>query len=394
MNEQQQWYVTIAGNAVGPVSTDLVLRGIKHKKIATEAYVCVVGADEWQALTDVPEFHGALKEHGLLPEVKNLETQPHNGVETSLATMAAAQAEARQSQSPQLAQAEAMPLVNTEGAQSSVPQLEGADSLKNVEDEDESDTTAPFSSRRLLDLETAHAELSAAPVPLRDEQSEVTQVTALLSSRPVHDVADEAVGLLPSRPAPEVVIYEAADDPSIEAVDVTDEADSSESSIPSEPRNGKHMEVPLLSRPPMQSIDVDIDFSADEAHKPAIDWSHGFADYFLVDAEVTLPDEHTLLRSLASTSHETFLNDEAMWNLALCLAFGSNTIASVAADVFFDVVTSHEQWDRIEWVARTLLSRGFMPSGIPHPNGNMGIGRLRQACPPELLMQLESQLGL
>src|SRR5512142_1614729 len=67
MNEQQQWYVTIAGNAVGPVSTDLVLRGIKHKKIATEAYVCVVGASEWQALTDVPEFHGALRENGLLP---------------------------------------------------------------------------------------------------------------------------------------------------------------------------------------------------------------------------------------------------------------------------------------------------------------------------------------
>ena len=81
-------------------------------------------------------------------------------------------------------------------------------------------------------------------------------------------------------------------------------------------------------------------------------------------------------------------------NLALCLAFGSNAVASVAADVFFDVVMAHQLHDRIEWMARTLLSRGFMPSGIPHPAGNMGIGRLRQACPPELLMQLESQLGM
>ena len=66
MNEQNQWYVTIEGNAVGPVSTDLVVRGIKHKKIATNAYVCVVGASEWQSLVDVAEFHAALSEGGLL----------------------------------------------------------------------------------------------------------------------------------------------------------------------------------------------------------------------------------------------------------------------------------------------------------------------------------------
>ena len=113
-----------------------------------------------------------------------------------------------------------------------------------------------------------------------------------------------------------------------------------------------------------------------------------------MDAEVTLPDDQLLLRSLTNTPHDTFLHDEPMWNLALCLAFGSNPVASVAADVFFDVVAAHGNYERIEWMARTLLSRGFMPSGIPHTAGNRGIGRLRQACPDELRVQLESQLGI
>jgi hypothetical protein len=144
----------------------------------------------------------------------------------------------------------------------------------------------------------------------------------------------------------------------------------------------------------MPSIEVDIDISMDEPEAPSIDWNHGFSDYFLVDAEVTLPDDQLLLRSLTNTAHDTFLHDEPMWNLALCLAFGSNPVASVAADVFFDVVATHGNYERIEWMARTLLSRGFMPSGIPHTAGNRGIGRLRQACPDELRVQLESQLGI
>ena len=386
MDEQQQWYVTIAGNAVGPVSTDLVLRGIKHKKIATEAYVCVVGADRWQALTDVPEFHGALREHGLLPEVSNLDAQP----ELSLAEIAAAQANASQPESPQARQSDAMQLVRDGIERLLAPHQESADALKNVDEDDESDATAPFSNRPLMELPPMFAEQSAPPEPTfsnrpsinlppmfaepsaarepaREEPSEITEVAALLPSRPAHDVA----------------IHEVEEEPTYY-----------ESPIPGEPRNGKHVDVQMLSRPPMHSIDIDVDFSVEEPHGPAIDWNRGFADYFLVNAEVTLPDSDTLLRSLTTTSHETFLNDEAMWNLALCLAFGSNAVASEAADVFFGVVATYEQYDRIEWMTRTLLSRGFMPSGIPHPAGNMGIGRLRQTCPPELLMQLESQLGM
>jgi len=43
-----------------------------------------------------------------------------------------------------------------------------------------------------------------------------------------------------------------------------------------------------------------------------------------------------------------------------------DAVANAAAAVFFDVVTAHDLQDRVEWMSRTLLSRGFMPSGIPH----------------------------
>ena len=108
----------------------------------------------------------------------------------------------------------------------------------------------------------------------------------------------------------------------------------------------------------MPSINIEVDIAMDdhEHAAPEIDWNRSFADYFLVDSNVTLPDDQLLLRGLTKTPHETFLHDEAMWNLALCLAFGSNAVASVAADVFFDVVTAHRQYERIEWVTHAVES--------------------------------------
>ena len=344
MNEQQQWYVTIAGSAVGPVSTDLVLRGIKHKKIATEAYVCVVGASEWQALTDVPEFHGALKENGLLPESASDRPQPTNGSDSPLASQAA--------------------------AQSATLHGPTAEALSSIED-DESETTAQFPSSRFS---------GSAPAQVNDETTTRPSPDPAYAAPPAcaRDDASAVASPIAAVCAPEV-----AEPPEAEA----------EQLLPSEPRNGKHAAA-RESQAQMSDIEVDIDVSMDEPEAAAIDWNHGFSDYFLVDAEVTLPDDQLLLRSLTTTPHDTFLHDEPMWNLALCLAFGSNTVASVAADVFFDVVATHGSYERIEWMARTLLSRGFMPSGIPHPAGNRGIGRLRQACPDELRVQLESQLGI
>ncbi len=306
MNEQNQWYVTIEGNAVGPVSTDLVVRGIKHKKIATNAYVCVVGASEWQSLVDVAEFHAALSEGGLLDVAA-----PRNGhpVDEDI-------------------------LENSVSSKPTDTLVETQQLLKDADDGEESDTTASFSSKRSQEL--------AAPVV--EEPVEPVESHESLSSEP-------------------------------------------------EPRNGKHFEMKLEGRPRFPSVDLDIDITVDDSQETNIDWGRGFSAYFLVGADVNLPDEHALLRSLASESHETFIHDEAMWNLALCLAFGSDAVASAAAAVFFDVVTAHDLQDRVEWMSRTLLSRGFMPSGIPHDAGYRGLAHLQNVCPPGLQPNLEREIA-
>lgn len=52
LQNQRNWYVTFDGNVVGPVSTKLLKKGIQHGKIPAEAYVCIVGENQWQRLID------------------------------------------------------------------------------------------------------------------------------------------------------------------------------------------------------------------------------------------------------------------------------------------------------------------------------------------------------
>ena len=304
MNEQSQWYVTVEGNAVGPVSTDLVIRGIRHKKIATNAYVCIVGASEWQSLTDVAEFYEALAEGGLLDGAHPRNGHHHDaqGIGLAVATKRA------------------------DPTESSWPLNDATD--------DDSETTASYSSQRPSELSVAkHAQAADAHAEPTESHSNVVA-----------------------------------------------------------PRNGNHTELLLERRPMAPSMDLDIDVTVDDPHEARVNWDRGFSAYFLVDADVELPEENALLRSLASVPYETFLHDEAMWNLALCLAFGTDAVAHAAALVFFDVVTAHGLPDRIEWMSRTLMSRGFMPSGIPHAAGYRGLAQLRRVCPPGWQPKLEQEM--
>ena len=137
--QQNQWYVTIEGDAVGPVSTDLVVRGIKHKKIATNAFVCVVGASEWQSLLDVAEFYDALAEGGLLEAVP-----PSNGYHHDVRGIEIAA-------TPKPADTE----------------VDVAAPLKNADEEEESDTTASFSSKRPHELAAVISKKCLPSMPVR-----------------------------------------------------------------------------------------------------------------------------------------------------------------------------------------------------------------------------------
>lgn len=339
MNEQNQWYVTIEGNAVGPVSTDLVVRGIKHKKIATNAYVCVVGASEWQLLTDVEEFYAALCEDGLAEGV------PHNGY-------------------------------HHEGVHGFDPaeRAHAGESEGLAPDPEESEATGSFPSQRSPALGYAAG--------AEHDAGETAQT------------ADAANGGAAAQPPEAHADAGAAEvnemHPNTQA-DGNALLDSEKSAGNGAPRNGKHIEAVHETRPALPSVDLDIDITVDESSTPSVDWNHGFTAYFLVDSDITLPEEQALLHSLASEPKDTFLQDEAMWNLALCLAFGTDPVAAAAASVFFDAVTAHGLYERIEWMCRTLLSRGFMPSGIPHAAGYRGVSYLQRVCPPGLLPKLEAE---
>lgn len=138
-----------------------------------------------------------------------------------------------------------------------------------------------------------------------------------------------------------------------------------------------------------QDIDVDVDWgnAGDAGHAgaaPGIDWNDPFESYFLVGDDVALPDDEVILASLSVVPRETFRHDTALWNLALCLAYGSDEVGAAAAKAFFDTIIEQRNVERLEWMSRTLLGNGFIPSGIPVEAGQRAFQRLRSLCPSEL----------
>ncbi|MBN1608319.1 MAG: DUF4339 domain-containing protein [Polyangiaceae bacterium] len=130
-----------------------------------------------------------------------------------------------------------------------------------------------------------------------------------------------------------------------------------------------------------------------ERSAKAFDWSRQFCSYFQMGESFELPDQRVLLRSLQLTSLDVLVQPEAMWNLAVCLALGSDALATAAADAFFHIMSVYPNRDRLEWMARVLLSRGFLPSGIPLPAGERAVRLLQACCPPELRSPLSEALA-
>jgi hypothetical protein len=121
------------------------------------------------------------------------------------------------------------------------------------------------------------------------------------------------------------------------------------------------------------------------------DWTAPMAPFFeRLTYDLELPDEDFLAQSLATTSDTVLVQKDAMWNLALCLAFGSEKLADAAARAFFRVCGRHLDTDGLEWMLRVLLSRASLPYGIPLKAGHRGINVLGTCCPHELLDRLSS----
>lgn len=244
MSEWNSWYVSVGDATVGPVATDLVVRGIEHRKIPVDALVCVVGGSTWMSLGTIAVFHAAV--------VRSYPPPPPNS-------------------------------------------------------DDE----------RYWILKGFHFP-KPAPLPSVDE---------------------------------------------------------------------------LMASSPQNETEAEDDVEVDWAEEASVDWSRGFCDYFLGGEGVELPEEDTLIESLAVVPRQTFLQDEALWNLALCLAYGSDWIGEAAGRVFFDAVIENGATERLDWMNRTLLGSGFVPSGIAPDAGRRAFERLRALCPPSLAVPLRGRVA-
>lgn len=57
------WYVSSDGSEpVGPVSQDLLVRGIREGRVPLDSRICAVGSAEWRQLVDVPAFAAAIRD--------------------------------------------------------------------------------------------------------------------------------------------------------------------------------------------------------------------------------------------------------------------------------------------------------------------------------------------
>lgn len=63
------WWVTAPDRKpLGPVTTELLVRGIGSGKVPQDALVCEVGGTSWRSLADVAVFAAALMERNTSPD--------------------------------------------------------------------------------------------------------------------------------------------------------------------------------------------------------------------------------------------------------------------------------------------------------------------------------------
>jgi hypothetical protein len=396
-DQGKQWYLAVGERSIGPLTTDLVVRGIRSGKVPTTAWACQVGATQWSAISSFDEFQATI-----IAPLQRLETLPVQESDRS-----------HYGQSPlgDLGGKSNEGDAGFDGAPSSVtggqsrnqggdsnesatpssvmPAAAGVDRARGAENHD-LDASGSAGSRN-REAFTGDTEPRLCNNPLEHETNDVcTDVPSLLPYERFDAAPRHAESFRPDALAERSSLeFATSADAVLGSSYAALRADAGAPGFClGEALDGERPGALEVGTP---HDDLAIEITFDEAHEGSINWLVRFQSYFLVGTEVELPDEAQLLRSLRETPHHVFLHDEALWNLALCLAFGSDDVARSSAAAFFDAVSTAHRDERIEWICRTLLSKGFMPSGIPRCDGMRGIDMLRMACPLELKHVLERE---
>ncbi len=353
------WYVSVENRTVGPVTTELIMRGLESGKVPHDAMVCPVGATDWSWVSTVEPFVDIVRQSQPPPPVAAA-PPPDDDYEDEETLVLD-----KKSAAP-----DRLPPVHTESDdpyQDSVPSLYGMD--------------------------VAFAKAAAAAPPHFPSRPPDPVPPVASPSTPAEPHAEpRASSTLPPPPLPppsSTVRSSARVPPPLTPLPPPGSAQ--------EPTEERTASLPPPPLPPTartddeeDGIDITIDLDDDARVKPGeIDWTHPFVEQLDLPRGCTLPEDSALLASLAQASTSVLIEEDAMWNLALCISFGSMAVATIAADRFFETVMDEHAEERLAWITRVLLSKGFMPSGIPQENGLRGVRMLRDNCPDDLRVALE-----
>lgn len=359
--QEKHWYLAVGDRSIGPLTTGLVARGIESGKVPLTAWICPVGANSWSALSSLGEFQDVVDRVMAAGVPANQQSRDsgssfHHSAQSSASPVGTPTG------------VDASPAGNEPASVSAAAGELASDMVDGPADEDE------LTGRRVV---LPYEQPESQGPPSFDEVGESDFLSSADSRLLAESArAEELPNFAEESGQREVLPNPSAGGWSLDAP-------------PPEQFDEARTAARAAARASHDDLGIDITF--DEDHENAIDWKERFQSYFLVGTEVELPEEDRLLQSLLETPRATFLHDEALWNLSLCLAFGSDVVAATSARTFFEAVGSEHASERIEWICRTLLSKGFMPSGIPRSEGMRGIDILRSACPAAFSEVLERE---
>jgi hypothetical protein len=336
-----QWYVAVDNRTVGPVTTELIIRGLENGKVPPDAMVCAVGSQSWAWVSAVEPFVATVRRSfppppPTPPAVKYPPHRPEDYEEETLVRRdrerGAVRARDRDEEAP------------GEPTKDRVPSLYGLD-------------VAFAKAAAAAPRPPARAPIPSRPPPLQSPPPRVPPPPPSPKASPLRPSAPPIPPPPPPAPVSAASAHRATE---------TDDEDG--------------VDIP---------IDVFDDLSSGGSKTPVLDWTQPFVEQLEVARGVRLPSDALLLDSLRATSRRKLAEEDAMWNLCLCVAMGSDQVARAAAEAFFDAVRDGDAAERLAWITRVLLSKGFMPSGIPQEAGLRGLRVLRETCPAELRVELE-----
>jgi hypothetical protein len=395
--QPDQWYVAVEDRTVGPVTTELLIRGLENGRVPPEAMVCAVGTSKWDWVATVEPFVETVRRsHPPTAQVQEPASagrgaesaeDDDDDIETFVHKDNAGSADRVRA-----------PLAD-EGAEGKdrVPSLYGMDvafakaaaAAPHLVGQTPSPAGAAAANQQVLepggaaptpadDNRPSHLSVPLPPLPAAlatPARSATPAPAASAPPPPWPPLPTPPPPARPSNPVPEAAAAQApATGPTAHPSGAPGlprppaPVATSRTAPPVRPLSTPPPPLPAPPTPPPppaapaaqpatassaateqaqgfagedSAIDIPVDVDTEFEDLDSIrelDWNEPFVDQLQVARGVSLPNENELIETLAATATEALAAETPMWNLALCIAFGGEQIAAAAARAFYDAV--------------------------------------------------------